>query len=39
MTDVEKNKRLEKLSNIVDKGWILGVIGFYIYLYIGQYLV
>ena len=36
MTDVEKNKRLEKLSNIVDKGWILGVIGFYIYLYITQ---
>ena len=36
MTDVEKNKRLEKLSNIVDKVWILGVIGFYIYLYITQ---
>ena len=36
MIDTEKNNKTVKLSNLIEKIWILGVIGFYIYLYVSQ---
>lgn len=36
MINTEKNNKTVKLSNLIEKIWILGVIGFYIYLYVSQ---
>lgn len=36
MINTEKNNKMVKLSNLIEKIWILGVIGLYIYLYISQ---
>ena len=36
MINTEKNNKMVKLSNLIEKIWILGVIGFYIYLYVSQ---
>ena len=36
MINIEKNNKTVKLSNLIEKIWILGVIGFYIYLYVSQ---
>ena len=36
MINTEKNNKTVKLSNLIEKIWILGVIGLYIYLYISQ---
>ena len=31
--NMEKNKKTEMISNLIEKAWILGVIGLYLYLY------
>ena len=36
MINTEKNNKTVKLSNLIEKIWILGVIGLYIYLYVSQ---
>ena len=36
MINTEKNNKMVKLSNLIEKIWILGVIGLYIYLYVSQ---
>lgn len=36
MINTEKNNKMVRLSNLIEKIWILGVIGLYIYLYISQ---
>ena len=36
MINIEKNNKMVRLSNLIEKIWILGVIGLYIYLYISQ---
>ena len=36
MINTEKNNKTVKLSNLIEKIWILGVIVFYIYLYVSQ---
>ena len=36
MINTEKNNKMVRLSNLIEKIWILGVIGFYIYLYVSQ---
>ena len=36
ITITEKNNKMVKLSNLIEKIWILGVIGLYIYLYVSQ---
>ena len=36
MINTEKNNKLVRLSNLIEKIWILGVIGLYIYLYVSQ---
>ena len=34
--NMEKNKKTEMISNLIEKAWILGVIGLYLYLYFTQ---
>ena len=36
MINTEKNNKMVRLSNLIEKIWILGVIGLYIYLYVSQ---
>lgn len=36
MINTEKNNKMIRLSNLIEKIWILGVIGLYIYLYVSQ---
>ena len=36
MINTEKNSKMVRLSNLIEKIWILGVIGLYIYLYVSQ---
>ena len=36
MINTEKNNKMVKLSNLIEKIWILDVIGLYIYLYVSQ---
>ena len=36
MINKEKNNKMVRLSNLIEKIWILGVIGLYIYLYVSQ---
>ena len=36
MINIEKNNKMVRLSNLIEKIWILGVIGLYIYLYVSQ---
>ena len=36
MINTEKNNKMVRLSNLIEKIWILGVIGLHIYLYVSQ---